>query len=398
MEGYRRREARNEPAKKPEKFGGRQNFTRAMLLAALAAFNAPTNADAQQMPPGTKRAIERLDENTHRKSEVQRVHAEKLSPQQDIERFRERSVEHFKKYPDAFELINGPQFRNMLDEMETINAERVKGTRYEFKGVPTGEMVLKSKEGVHGNGIALRFYEENPDGPGLKERYVVVTARHVAQYMETPNGKEWTHHPRNVDLSAVEISREDAIMAMPLFLGRKNRSADLSGEVVSILGIDTDKEKHIPTVLSPRITQHLYDIEPMHPPINWQGETDWNQLKERRFVLLPKEETQFDMSFDTNKNGRIDGEEKQFQAAAGMSGSPLVYLPYGAKGVEFCGLFVAAGEADVEGKRYSFGYVVDQQQVWETIDALPGLDKQRNAERPQEGASEGFVTTVQEVR
>lgn len=68
MEGYRRREARTEPARKPEKFGGRQNFTRAMLLAALAAFNAPETADAQQMPPGTKRAIERIDERSHRKA------------------------------------------------------------------------------------------------------------------------------------------------------------------------------------------------------------------------------------------------------------------------------------------------------------------------------------------
>lgn len=68
MEGYRRRELRTESVKRPEKFGGRKNFTRSMLLAALAAFNAPDTAHAEQMPQGTKRAIERLDENVHRKA------------------------------------------------------------------------------------------------------------------------------------------------------------------------------------------------------------------------------------------------------------------------------------------------------------------------------------------
>lgn len=377
----------------------RQELKNAFHAALAGASLLSPHADAaDRLPPGVGKDNTTISESVHRKTEAVRVNAEQLSPQQKIEDFRTNSVKYFADFPRAFDSISGPDFRHMLDRMQSINEQTVKGTRYEFKGVPTGEMVLKSKEGVHGNGIALRFYEENPDGPGLKERYVLVTARHVAQYMQTPNGKEWTHHPRNVDLSLVELGREDAIMAMPLFLGRKNKQTDLSGEVVSILGIDTDKEKHIPSVLSSRMAKHLHDIAPLSAPINWQGIPDWNQLTERRFVLLPEEETQNDLAFDTNKNGRIDGDEKDFIAVQGMSGSPLVYLPQGAKGVEFCGLLVAAGESDVEGKTYSFGYVVDQQQVWEAIDALPGLDKQKNAERPQEGASDGFVTTVNEVR
>jgi hypothetical protein len=391
-------ERKKKPLEKPKRLGGAQGFTHAMLIATLAAINAPKSADAQEMPSGVNRAVNTLNESGKRRVESKWTTIESAHSRQALlEQHRDDAVKFFRDHPNLFDSIAAPDLRNILDRMETVNQESVKGTRYEFKGVPTGERALESKK-AHGNGITLRFYEENPDGPGLKERYVLVTARHVADSVPSPNGKEWTHHPRNVDLSAVELGREDAIMAMPLFLGRKNQDTDLSGEVVSILGIDTDKEKHIPSVLSPRMTDHLSNIASMYQNIDWQGNLDPSQGTELRFVIIPHEEMELDTKFDTNKNGSIDPEEHQIPKLAGMSGSPLVYLPQGGKGVEFCGLLIAGSVIEVEGKSFSVGLVVDQKQVWETIRALPGLDKQRNAERPQEGAPDGFVTTVNEVR
>jgi len=76
----------------------------------------------------------------------------------------------------------------------------------------------------------------------------------------------------------------------------------------------------------------------------------------------------------------------------------LVYLPEGGQGVEFSGLLVAGAAVKVDGKYFTVGYVVDQMQVWEAIRVLPGLDKQKNAERPREGASDGWVTRVEDQR
>lgn len=400
MEGPKRRESKKEAVRKPVRHGGAQGFTHAMLVALLAAINAPANADAQQMQPGTKRAIERLDEDVHSKARVQGVNAVGRSPQEWIKEFRKHSVDHFKKYPQAFDVITGPQFKSMLDEMATINAETVKGTRYEFKGVPTGEMVLMGENGEHGNGIALRFFQKNPDGPGLYERYVIVTARHVAEFAPSPNRKKWTHHP-SADLSVVELTKEQAEPYSPLFIRRTDTEAGLhiSGEVISILGTDNGRGMmNLPAVLSPRITQHLHEIARMGIPLDWKGESDISQIPKLRFVVIPLGEIEPDLTQDTNGNGVIDEGEQRFLWIQGLSGSPVVYIPERAQGVELCGFLVAAGRVIVEGKSYAFGYVLDDQQMWEAIHVLPGLENQENAERPQKGAPDEFVTSVTDLR
>jgi hypothetical protein len=379
---------------------GLQNALRAALAGTALLAGTPGTPHAEELA-GFNTAKRQL-KSVHKKAKPKH-HEVRLegAPQRRemLERARTAFKEHFTRHPGMVDRVDPRGLRDLLTIMESVSQKSVQGTEYDFRGMPAGQMILESPEGAHGNGIVLRFNDQNPEGSGLIERFVVVTARHVADLVPSPNGKRWTNHPTS-DVSVVELSREEAMPHTPLFLSRLHAQDDLSGEIVVVLGKDVTLEngsrrhiaKRFPAIYSPRLTSEVFNSmgapgDPSIVPLNGKGAEDWAETERQRLIVLPPEEMEPD-PIAANKF-----------AVAGMSGSPLVYVPDGGKGVEFAGLLISAAHANVNGKAFALGLVLDQKMVWETIHRLPAdgeePEPEAKTERPQEGASEGWLATVQ---
>ncbi len=273
----------------------------------------------------------------------------------------------FKKYfasnPKIFENISKPEMHDLVESMKLVSEESLKGTPYDLQGLSAGSVVLSDKK-VHGNGIVVKFYVPSSDKSGLSYRYVQISARHVVAAQE--NGDTgWTHHPKGLDVSVRELSAKEAASHKPLFLGKKRANSDLSGEIVSVLGTDTDKVKRYPAVLSPKMSEHAYRILQL-TPVNWMNKSDSALAPHLRMIVLPKGE------------GGADAQGNL--PAQGMSGSPLLYVPDGARGVEIAGIFIQAGMTQFDGEPTDVGFVFDQAEIWRTIEALPTINETAQVE------------------
>lgn len=90
MEGFKRRSS-EEKKTTPTRHGGAQGFTRAMLLATLAAINAPESASANEFPKGVNTAARTLKESpeVHKKARAYNTHWNAMSDEVEAARMRD---------------------------------------------------------------------------------------------------------------------------------------------------------------------------------------------------------------------------------------------------------------------------------------------------------------------
>lgn len=219
--------------------------------------------------------------------------------------------------------------------------------------------LFNSSGGFLGNGTVLRI--QNPSEGARREapyRYVLVTAAHVAENEAEYGG--WTTHPGGADVAVRELTPKEAsvrgrIDALHLGTTQDRLNLDISGKVGVVLARDSDtgvlKRKLYESMVSPRTKE-------IHLPRLGASRGNLLQRDDLRLIILPR------------------GEERILpgggRPAQGVSGAAFLFVPPGAAGVEFAGIFVSVLPPIKIGEQapYAVGHIVDHVIVREAINHL----------------------------
>ena len=252
------------------------------------------------------------------------------------------------------------KIERVIRALSVSSADWVPSIERKREALHAGARALFDRSGAFiGNGTVLRIrdvrYMETPP----KYRYVLVTAAHVAD-RESSYARRWVSHPKGADVSVCEITPREAtqdgkIDALHLGTTPERLNLDISGRVGVVLSRDNDtgvlKRKLFESMVSPRTSSQLFSTMNM-------SSGNLLQTEGLRLIVLPR------------------GEEKILRGgirpAQGVSGAAFLFVPEGAEGVEFAGIFVSIMPPIRIGQQapYAVGHIVDHVIVREAISHL----------------------------
>lgn len=223
---------------------------------------------------------------------------------------------------------------------------------YKGSELHAGANVIRNDEGAFiGNSTILQVRKNG------ENQYVEVTAAHVIAGLR--DEQDWTPHPEGLDIVArrvPETATQD-IGALPFSLTQAEQDT-LDWQPALVLGRDSDtgtlERKPYATQISPHISAHL--LQCMNANVTpTGGNTERHDPNRLHLAVLPDSEA------DTLPTRNVK--------AQGMSGAAALYMPPGARGVRFGGVFLAVGRKDIENEWYTFGLLLDQREAAMVIGA-----------------------------
>lgn len=266
--------------------------------------------------------------------------------------------------------LEDPAIVDVFKRLALVTEEMIEESSFRLpQGLHAGSRVLESDRG-YGNSTVVRFR----DSEGTI-RHAEVTAAHVVvgvhgEFSDVAYSEGWrTLYPNGPDIAVRELDNKYVQPGEALHLAAGQASHDISGDIGTMLAVDRDlvsekefsapQKKRFLSLVSPRIAHKVYELR--YEGVERTKETEWliDQANDQRFMLIPPTE--------------VTGTGFDSVPARGCSGTAIVYVPHGARGVHLGGVLTAVGPIPVSGVTYFVALIHDHQTVREMIEKNLGV-------------------------
>lgn len=270
---------------------------------------------------------------------------------------------------EAATTLEDPAIVEMFRRLALVTGEMIEESSLGLPpGMHAGSRVLQ-ENGSYGNSTVLRMR----DSEG-RMRFVEVTAAHVVagEFEETVSAEKkdkwYTTYPKGPDIAIRELSERE-VGGETLLLAARQATHNISGDIGSVLSVDQDLIseqklsgpilKRFASFVSPAVAQKIFELA------STRNEGVMNTYEDLWRTILLQESAQHARAqrFIVIPATQVTSEGPDPAPAKGCSGSALLYVPPGARGVHFGGVLTAIGTVFVGNVAYYVALVHDHQTV-----------------------------------